>query len=164
MPSATENLAGVRQHGGRLRVVRDVEDHRPGARTAGLGLRGDRGQRGAVDRDRHGTRLGGGEMSRGEIDGHTEFVKIYGAKGLAYIKVNDAGKGREGLQSPILKFLSDGAIAGLISTLQSASATVSNRAAESAKEIERQAQRLDAASEAAAAPHDVELDLVGCET
>ncbi len=44
-----------------------------------------------------------------------------------------------------------GAIAGLISTLQSASATVSNRAAESAKEIERQAQRLDAASEAAAA-------------
>jgi aspartyl-tRNA synthetase len=43
---------------------------------------------------------GGAEMSRGEIDAYTEFVKIYGAKGLAWIKVNDAGKGRDGLQSP----------------------------------------------------------------
>jgi aspartyl-tRNA synthetase len=43
---------------------------------------------------------GGGEMSRGEIDGYTEFVKIYGAKGLAWVKVNDVAKGREGLQSP----------------------------------------------------------------
>ena len=41
---------------------------------------------------------GGGEMSRGEIDAYTEFVKIYGAKGLAWIKVNDVAKGREGLQ------------------------------------------------------------------
>jgi len=56
----------------------------------------------------------GGEMSRGEIDGYTEFVKIYGAKGLAWIKVNDAGKGREGLQSPIVKNLSDAAIAETI--------------------------------------------------
>jgi aspartyl-tRNA synthetase len=54
---------------------------------------------------------GGGEMSRGEIDAYTEFVKIYGAKGLAWIKVNDAGKGRDGLQSPIVKNLHDGAIA-----------------------------------------------------
>ena len=53
---------------------------------------------------------GGGEMSRGEIDAYTEFVKIYGAKGLAWIKVNDAGKGRDGLQSPIVKNLSDGAL------------------------------------------------------
>ncbi len=53
---------------------------------------------------------GGSEMSRGEIDGYTEFVKIYGAKGLAWIKVNDAGKGRDGLQSPIVKNLSDGAL------------------------------------------------------
>jgi aspartyl-tRNA synthetase len=53
---------------------------------------------------------GGGEMSRGEIDGYTEFGKIYGAKGLAWIKVNDAGKGREGLQSPIVKNLSDAAL------------------------------------------------------
>ena len=52
---------------------------------------------------------GGGEMSRGEIDAYTEFVKIYGAKGLAWIKVNDAGKGREGLQCPIVKNLHDAA-------------------------------------------------------
>jgi aspartyl-tRNA synthetase len=57
---------------------------------------------------------GGGEMSRGEIDGYGEFVKIYGAKGLAWIKVNDAGRGREGLQSPIVKNLHDAAIAELI--------------------------------------------------
>jgi aspartyl-tRNA synthetase len=57
---------------------------------------------------------GGGEMSRGEIDGYTEFVKIYGAKGLAWIKVNDVAKGREGLQSPIVKNLHDKAIGTLI--------------------------------------------------
>jgi len=61
---------------------------------------------------------GGGEaqggLSRGEIDAYTEFVKIYGAKGLAWIKVNDAGKGREGLQSPIVKNLHDAAIAEII--------------------------------------------------
>jgi aspartyl-tRNA synthetase len=57
---------------------------------------------------------GGGEMSRGEIDAYTEFVKIYGARGLAWIKVNDAGKGRDGLQSPIVKNLHDGAIAQII--------------------------------------------------
>ena len=56
----------------------------------------------------------GGEMSRGEIDGYTEFVKIYGAKGLAWIKVNDAGKGRDGLQSPIVKNLHDAALAEVI--------------------------------------------------
>jgi aspartyl-tRNA synthetase len=49
---------------------------------------------------------GGGTLTRGEIDGYTEFVKIYGAKGLAYIKVNDASKlNEEGLQSPIVKNL-----------------------------------------------------------
>jgi aspartyl-tRNA synthetase len=47
----------------------------------------------------------GGSLTRGEIDGYTEFVKIYGAKGLAYIKVIALEKGLEGLQSPILKFL-----------------------------------------------------------
>ncbi|MEO7399436.1 MAG: aspartate--tRNA ligase [Polaromonas sp.] len=57
---------------------------------------------------------GGAEMSRGEIDGYTEFVKIYGAKGLAWIKVNDAAKGREGLQSPIVKNLHDAAIAEIL--------------------------------------------------
>lgn len=49
----------------------------------------------------------GGEISRKEIDDYTSFVAIYGAKGLAYIKVNALEKGLEGMQSPILKFLSD---------------------------------------------------------
>ncbi|MBI5907754.1 MAG: aspartate--tRNA ligase [Burkholderiales bacterium] len=57
---------------------------------------------------------GGSEMSRGEIDGYTEFVKIYGAKGLAWIKVNDIAKGREGLQSPIIKNIHDAAIAEIL--------------------------------------------------
>ena len=57
---------------------------------------------------------GGSEMSRGEIDGYTEFVKIYGAKGLAWIKVNDVSKGREGLQSPIVKNLHDEAITEIL--------------------------------------------------
>lgn len=50
---------------------------------------------------------GGGSLSRKEIDDYTQFVGIYGAKGLAYIKVNDRGAGVDGLQSPILKFLPD---------------------------------------------------------
>jgi aspartyl-tRNA synthetase len=57
---------------------------------------------------------GGGEMSRGEIDAYTEFVKIYGAKGLAWIKVNEVAKGRDGLQSPIVKNLHDAAIAEIL--------------------------------------------------
>jgi len=57
---------------------------------------------------------GGGEMTRGEIDGYAEFVKIYGARGLAWVKVNDVAKGREGLQSPIVKNLHDAAIAETI--------------------------------------------------
>ncbi len=58
---------------------------------------------------------GGAEISRGEIDAYTEVVKIYGAKGLAWIKVNDVTKGREGLQSPIVKNLHDKAIAEILS-------------------------------------------------
>ena len=57
---------------------------------------------------------GGAEMSRSEIDAHTEFVKIYGAKGLAWIKVNDTAQGRDGLQSPIVKNLHDAAIAHIM--------------------------------------------------
>ena len=56
----------------------------------------------------------GGELPRSQIDGYTAFVGQYGAKGLAYIKVNDAAKGRDGLQSPILKFLPDDVIAGIM--------------------------------------------------
>lgn len=52
----------------------------------------------------------GGELTRKEIDDYTEFVKIYGARGLAYIKVNELGKGSAGLQSPILKFLPEAAV------------------------------------------------------
>ena len=57
---------------------------------------------------------GGAEISRSEIDAYTEFVKIYGAKGLAWIKVNDAAKGRDGLQSPIVKNIHDAAIAEIL--------------------------------------------------
>lgn len=57
---------------------------------------------------------GGAALSRGEIDSYTEFVKIYGAKGLAWIKVNEVAKGREGLQSPIVKNLHDAAIAEIL--------------------------------------------------
>jgi aspartyl-tRNA synthetase len=57
---------------------------------------------------------GGGNLSRSEIDAYTAYVGRYGAKGLAYIKVNEKAKGRDGLQSPILKFLSDEAITGIL--------------------------------------------------
>jgi len=57
---------------------------------------------------------GGCKLSRKDIDGYTNFVGIYGAKGLAYIKVNEVAKGVEGLQSPILKFLPDDAVMEII--------------------------------------------------
>src|SRR5271169_922015 len=56
----------------------------------------------------------GGKLTRKEIDDYTAYVARFGAKGLAYIKVNEASKGRDGLQAPILKFLSDAAIAGIL--------------------------------------------------
>ncbi|MEA2092957.1 MAG: aspartate--tRNA ligase, partial [Pseudomonadota bacterium] len=58
---------------------------------------------------------GGGEISRKDIDEYTRYVGKYGARGLAYIKVNDAAAGREGLQSPILKFLPDEVVAAILS-------------------------------------------------
>ena len=57
---------------------------------------------------------GGNSLSRAKIDGYTEFVSLYGARGLAYVKVNDVAKGREGLQSPILKFLPDEVISAIL--------------------------------------------------
>ena len=57
---------------------------------------------------------GGGAIARSAIDEYTKFVAIYGARGLAYIKINDTAAGREGLQSPIVKFLTDEAIAGIL--------------------------------------------------
>ena len=56
----------------------------------------------------------GGSLSRKEIDDYTAFVARYGARGLAYIKVNEVARGKEGLQSPIIKFLSDAAVAGIL--------------------------------------------------
>jgi aspartyl-tRNA synthetase len=63
----------------------------------------------------------GGKLTRKEIDDYTGYVGRFGAKGLAYIKVNDAAKGRDGLQSPSLKFLSDAAVAGILERTSAAS-------------------------------------------
>ncbi|CBL46858.1 Aspartyl-tRNA synthetase [gamma proteobacterium HdN1] len=67
-------------------------------------------------------RLPGGaaRLSRKDIDNYTQFVGIYGAKGLAYIKVNDLTQGREGLQSPILKFLPDDVVEGIMKRVHAA--------------------------------------------
>jgi len=60
----------------------------------------------------------GNKLSRKDIDGYTKYVGIYGAKGLAYIKVKDPEQGRDGLQSPILKFLPDAAIESIMARTQ----------------------------------------------
>lgn len=60
---------------------------------------------------------GGSSISRKEIDGYTSFVSIYGAKGLAWVKVNDRAAGLEGLQSPILKFMPDDTVMALMDRL-----------------------------------------------
>lgn len=57
---------------------------------------------------------GGNALSRKEIDDYTKYASIYGAKGLAYIKINDLDAGREGLQSPILKFLPDEVVTAIL--------------------------------------------------
>ncbi len=57
---------------------------------------------------------GGGRIARSEIDAYTDFVRIFGAKGLAWIKVNEAARGRDGLQSPIVKNLHDAALAEML--------------------------------------------------
>ncbi len=64
---------------------------------------------------------GGAALPRSQIDDYTAYVARYGAKGLAYVKVNDLAKGRDGLQSPILKFLSDAAVAGILERTGAAS-------------------------------------------
>jgi aspartyl-tRNA synthetase len=67
---------------------------------------------------------GGSDLSRKDIDVYTEFVGRYGAKGLAYIKVNDPAAGRDGLQSPILKFLPDETVQGIIDRLELAAGDI----------------------------------------
>jgi aspartyl-tRNA synthetase len=78
---------------------------------------------------------GGSEISRGEIDAYTEFVKIYGAKGLAWIKVNDPGKGRDGLQSPIVKNIHDAAIVGILARTGAAAGDIIFFGADKAKVV-----------------------------
>ena len=77
----------------------------------------------------------GGRLSRKEIDDYTAYVARFGAKGLAYVKVNETAKGREGLQSPILKFLSDAAIAGILERTQAADGDLIFFGADSAKVV-----------------------------
>ncbi len=67
---------------------------------------------------------GGADLSRKEIDAYTDYVGRYGAKGLAYIKVNDPAAGREGLQSPILKFLPDATVQGIVDRLELAAGDI----------------------------------------
>jgi aspartyl-tRNA synthetase len=77
----------------------------------------------------------GGRLSRKEIDDYTAYVARFGAKGLAYVKVNETAKGRDGLQSPILKFLSDAAIAGILERTQAVDGDLIFFGADSAKVV-----------------------------
>ena len=76
-----------------------------------------------------------GKLSRKDIDDYTAFVARYGAKGLAYIKVNELDKGRDGLQSPILKFLSDAAVSGIMTRTGAADGDLVFFGADSAKVV-----------------------------
>ena len=78
---------------------------------------------------------GAGKLSRKEIDDYTAYVARFGAKGLAYVKVNEAAKGRDGLQSPILKFLSDAAVSGILSRTAAADGDLIFFGADTAKVV-----------------------------
>lgn len=77
----------------------------------------------------------GGSLSRKDIDDYTQFVSKYGAKGLAYIKVNEIAKGRDGLQSPILKFLPDATVTGIMERTGAADGDLIFFGADSAKVV-----------------------------
>ena len=77
----------------------------------------------------------GAAMPRSQIDDYTAFVARYGAKGLAYIKVNELARGREGLQSPIIKFLSDAALQGILERTEAADQDLIFFGADSAKVV-----------------------------
>lgn len=77
----------------------------------------------------------GAAISRSEIDTYTQFVSIYGAKGLAWIKVNDLSKGRDGLQSPIVKNLHDAALQALLERSQAANGDLLFFGADKAKVV-----------------------------
>jgi len=78
---------------------------------------------------------GGGALTRKEIDEYTAFVARYGAKGLAYVKVNQRARGREGLQSPIVKFLSEAALEALLTRCGAADNDLIFFGADSAKVV-----------------------------
>jgi len=78
---------------------------------------------------------GGAALTRKQIDEYTAFVTRYGAKGLAYVKVNQSASGREGLQSPIIKFLSDAALAGIVARSAAADGDLIFFGADSAKVV-----------------------------
>ena len=78
---------------------------------------------------------GGGSLPRSQIDECTAFVARYGAKGLAYIKVNERARGREGLQSPIIKFLNDAAVGGILERTGAADGDLIFFGADSAKVV-----------------------------
>ena len=84
---------------------------------------------------------GGDALSRGEIDAYTEFVGIYGAKGLAYIKFNEIAKGRDGMQSPIVKNLSDAALNAIVERTAAKDGDLIFFGAGAAKVVERCAGR-----------------------
>ncbi|MFZ3419270.1 aspartate--tRNA ligase [Vibrio harveyi] len=67
---------------------------------------------------------GGAELTRKQIDGYAEFVGIYGAKGLAWMKVNDRAAGMEGIQSPVAKFLNEDVINGILDRTQAESGDI----------------------------------------
>ncbi len=77
----------------------------------------------------------GSKLSRKDIDDYTKYVSIYGAKGLAYIKVNDISKGRDGLQSPILKFLPDDVVETIMTRVGAADGDLVFFGADSAKVV-----------------------------
>ena len=77
----------------------------------------------------------GGKLSRKQIDDYTKYVGQYGAKGLAYIKVNEIAKGAEGLQSPILKFLPDDVVAKILDATKAADGDIIFFGADRAKVV-----------------------------
>jgi aspartyl-tRNA synthetase len=77
----------------------------------------------------------GAAMPRSQIDDYTAFVARYGAKGLAYVKVNELARGRDGLQSPIIKFLSDVALQGILARTGAADGDLIFFGADSAKVV-----------------------------
>ena len=77
----------------------------------------------------------GGQLSRKEIDDYTKFVSIYGAKGLAYIKINERAKGMEGLQSPILKFIPEDKVVAILDRVGAEDGDIVFFGADSAKVV-----------------------------